>query len=150
MNTLDIQQIKEFLPHRYPFLLVDKVLDYKPSEYITAIKNVTFNEPCFQGHFPENPIFPGVLIVEAMAQTAALLGCMSMVDKPDAGSIYYLVGVDKTRFKKTVHPGDQIILNAKFIKLRKNIWRFSASATVDDNVVASAELLTTVADASID
>jgi len=146
MNTLDIQKIKDFLPHRYPFLLVDKVLDYKPDEYIIAIKNVTYNEPCFQGHFPKIPIFPGVLIIEAMAQTAALLGCLSMDDEPDAEAIYYLVGVDKARFKKTVHPGDQIILNANFIKLRKNIWRFSATATVDDNLVASAELLTTVAD----
>ena len=123
MNTLDIRKIKEILPHRYPFLLVDKVPDYKPREYITAIKNVTFNEPCFQGHFPENPIFPGVLIIEAMAQTAALLGCLSMQDEPDAGAIYYLVGVDKARFKKTVHPGDQIMLNVRFIKLRKNIWK---------------------------
>ena len=146
MNTLNIQKIKDFLPHRYPFLLVDKVLDYKPDEYIIAIKNVTYNEPCFQGHFPKIPIFPGVLIIEAMAQTAALLGCLSMDDEPDAEAIYYLVGVDKARFKKTVHPGDQIILNANFIKLRKNIWRFSATATVDDNLVASAELLTTVAD----
>ena len=146
MNTLNIQKIKDFLPHRYPFLLVDKVLDYKPDEYIIAIKNVTYNEPCFQGHFPKIPIFPGVLIIEAMAQTAALLGCLSMEDEPDAEAIYYLVGVDKARFKKTVHPGDQIILNANFIKLRKNIWRFSATATVDDNLVASAELLTTVAD----
>ena len=146
MNTLDIQKIKEFLPHRYPFLLVDKVLEYKSGNYITAIKNVTYNEPCFQGHFPKIPIFPGVLIIEAMAQTAALLGCISMEDEPAAEAIYYLVGVDKARFKKTVHPGDQIILNAKFIKLRKNIWRFSATAIVDEKLVASAELLTTVAD----
>jgi 3-hydroxyacyl-[acyl-carrier-protein] dehydratase len=145
-KTLDIQKIREFLPHRYPFLLVDKVTAYKPNEYITAIKNVTFNEPCFQGHFPENPIFPGVLIIEAMAQAAALLGVVSMEEEPGAGTIYYLVGVDKTRFKKTVHPGDQIMLNVKFIKLRRNIWRFSAIATVDEKLVASAELLTTVAD----
>ena len=146
MNTLDVQDIKEILPHRYPFLLVDKVLDYKAGEFLTAIKNVTFNEPCFQGHFPETPIFPGVLIVESMAQAAALLGCMSMEEQPETGSIYYLVGVDKARFKKTVHPGDQITLNIKFIKLRKGIWRFSATASVDDKVVATAELLTTIAD----
>jgi len=147
MNTLDIQKIREFLPHRYPFLLVDKVLAYEPGESLTAIKNVTFNEPCFQGHFPERPIFPGVLIIEAMAQAAALLGCITMEERPDVGSIYYLVGVDKARFKKTVHPGDQITLSIKFIKLRKNIWRFSARATVDKKLVASAEILTTVADA---
>jgi len=146
MNTLDIQKIREFLPHRYPFLLVDKVLSYEPGESLTAIKNVTFNEPCFQGHFPERPIFPGVLIIEAMAQAAALLGCVTMGEKPEDGSIYYLVGVDKARFKKTVHPGDQIMLSIKFIKMRKNIWRFSARATVDEKLVASAEILTTVAD----
>ena len=147
MNTLDIQKIKEFLPHRYPFLLVDKVLAYEPGESLTAIKNVTFNEPCFQGHFPERSIFPGVLIIEAMAQAAALLGCVTMEERPEDGSIYYLVGVDKARFKKTVHPGDQITLSIKFIKLRKNIWRFSARAMVDEKLVASAEILTTVADA---
>ena len=146
MNTLDIQKIREFLPHRYPFLLVDKVLAYELGESLTAIKNVTFNEPCFQGHFPERPIFPGVLIIEAMAQAAALLGCVTMEERPGEGSIYYLVGVDKARFKKTVHPGDQIMLSIKFIKLRKNIWRFSARATVDEKLVASAEILTTVAD----
>ena len=147
VNTLDIQKIKEILPHRYPFLLVDKVLAYEPGEFLTAIKNVTFNEPCFQGHFPERSIFPGVLIIEAMAQAAALLGCVTMEKKPEDGSIYYLVGVDKVRFKKTVHPGDQIMISIKFIKMRKNIWRFSARATVDDKFIASAELLTTVADA---
>ncbi len=146
MNTLDIQKIRELLPHRYPFLLVDKVLAYEPGESLTAIKNVTFNEPCFQGHFPERPIFPGVLIIEAMAQAAALLGCVTMKERPEEGSIYYLVGVDKARFKKTVHPGDQITLSIKFIKLRKNIWRFSASARVDEKLVATAEILTTVAD----
>lgn len=146
MNTLDIQEIKEILPHRYPFLLVDKVLAYEPRDFLTAIKNVTYNEPCFQGHFPEMTIFPGVLIIEAMAQAAALLGFISMDQKPQDGSVYYLVGVDKARFKKTVHPGDQIALDIKFIKLRKNIWRFSATASVDDQIVASAELLTTVAD----
>ena len=147
MNTLDIQKIRELLPHRYPFLMVDKVLAYEPGEFLTAIKNVTFNEPCFQGHFPEKPIFPGVLIIEAMAQAAALLGCVTMDERPKDGSIYYLVGVDKARFKKTVHPGDLISLNIKFIKLRKGIWRFSARAMVDEKLVASAELLTTVADA---
>ncbi len=146
MNTLDIQEIKEILPHRYPFLLVDKVLAYEPRDFLTAIKNVTYNEPCFQGHFPEMTIFPGVLIIEAMAQAAALLGFISMDQKPRDGSVYYLVGVDKARFKKTVHPGDQIAIDIKFIKLRKNIWRFSATASVDDKIVASAELLTTVAD----
>ena len=146
MKTLDIQEIKEILPHRYPFLLVDKVLACEPRDFLTAIKNVTYNEPCYQGHFPDTPIFPGVLIIEAMAQAAALLGFISMDQKPQAGSVYYLVGVDKARFKKTVHPGDQITFNIKFIKLRKNIWRFSTTAIVDDKIVESAEILTTVAD----
>jgi len=147
MNTLDIQEIKQLLPHRYPFLLVDRVSSYEPRDSLTAIKNVSYNEPCFQGHFPEKPIFPGVLVIEAMAQAAALLGCVSMNEKPDDGSIYYLVGVDKARFKNIVEPGDQIIFNVKFIKVRKNIWRFAVTATVDEKVVASAELLTTVVDA---
>jgi len=147
MNTLDIHEIKQLLPHRYPFLLVDRVSSYEPRDSLTAIKNVSYNEPCFQGHFPEKPIFPGVLVIEAMAQAAALLGCISMNEKPDDGSIYYLVGVDKARFKNIVEPGDQIIFNVKFIKVRKNIWRFAVTATVDEKVVASAELLTTVVDA---
>ncbi len=147
MNTLDIHEIKQLLPHRYPFLLVDRVSSYEPRDSLTAIKNVSYNEPCFQGHFPEKPIFPGVLVIEAMAQAAALLGCVSMNEKPDDGSIYYLVGVDKARFKNIVEPGDQIIFNVKFIKVRKNIWRFAVTATVDEKVVASAELLTTVVDA---
>lgn len=147
MNTLDIHEIKQLLPHRYPFLLVDRVSSYEPGDSLTAIKNVSYNEPCFQGHFPEKPIFPGVLVIEAMAQAAALLGCVSMDEKPDDGSIYYLVGVDKARFKNIVEPGDQIIFNVKFIKVRKNIWRFAVTATVDEKVVASAELLTTVVDA---
>ena len=147
MNTLDIHEIKQLLPHRYPFLLVDRVSSYEPRDSLTAIKNVSYNEPCFQGHFPEKPIFPGVLVIEAMAQAAALLGCVSMNEEPDDGSIYYLVGVDKARFKNIVEPGDQIIFNVKFIKLRKNIWRFAVTATVDEKVVASAELLTTVVDA---
>ncbi len=147
MNTLDIHEIKQLLPHRYPFLLVDRVSSYEPGDSLTAIKNVSYNEPCFQGHFPEKPIFPGVLVIEAMAQAAALLGCVSMNEEPDDGSIYYLVGVDKARFKNIVEPGDQIIFNVKFIKVRKNIWRFAVTATVDEKVVASAELLTTVVDA---
>ena len=147
MNTLDIQEIKGFLPHRYPFSLVDRVFAYEPGESLTAIKNVSFNEPCFQGHFPEKPIFPGVLIIEAMAQAAALLGCLSVDEKPQVESMYYLVGVDNARFKKTVQPGDQIILKVKFIKERKNVWRFAVTATVDDKLVASAELLTTTTDA---
>ena len=144
MPTLDIQQIKELLPHRYPFLLVDKVLSYEKYKNITAIKNITMNEPCFLGHFPEKPIFPGVLIIEALAQTAALLGCVSLDEKPDDGTLYYLVGVDNVRFKRPVGPGEQLLLDVNFDKVRKNVWKFNATATVEGNFVASADLLTTV------
>ena len=144
MPTLDIQEIKQLLPHRYPFLMVDKVLSYEKYKTITAIKNITMNEPCFMGHFPDKPIFPGVLIIEALAQTAALLGCISLDEKPDEGTLYYLVGVDNVRFKKPVGPGEQLLLNVVFDKVRKNIWKFNATATVNGEFVASADLLTTV------
>lgn len=146
MPELDINEIARLLPHRYPFLLVDRVLDYIPMESITAIKNVTFNEPQFTGHFPDAPIMPGVLIVEAMAQTAAILGVLSGAETVDEGLLYYLVGVDKTRFRQTVHPGDQLVLTVRFVTMRRNIWKFEANAHVAERLVASAELLTTVAD----
>ncbi len=153
MNMIDYQTIKQLLPHRYPFLLVDRVVDYVPGDSMTAIKNVTFNEPFFEGHFPSIAIFPGVLIVEAMAQAAALLGLVSLPELPelpDEEKIYYLVGIDKARFKKTIHPGDQIVLHVKLLKVRRNIWRFAASATVDDMLVASAEVLITTASNHLD
>lgn len=147
MATLDIEQIKAFLPHRYPFLLVDKVVDYSLNEFLVAIKNVTFDEPCFQGHFPQKSVFPGVLIIEAMAQAAALLGCISLEKKSEhSSSLYYLVGIDKARFKQTVAPGDQLRLEARFIKLRGRIFFFSTTATVDDTFIASANVMTTIVD----
>ncbi len=146
MPTLSSEEIKTYLPHRYPFLLVDKVTDYKNYEYLTAIKNVTVNEPCFQGHFPEQAIFPGVLITETMAQAAALLGAVSMEERPVDDAIYYLVGIDKVRFKQPVIPGDQLVINVTFNKVRAGIWRFTTSAIVDGKKVASGELLTMVAD----
>lgn len=149
MTVLDINQIKNYLPHRYPFLLLDKVIDYVPGESITAIKNVTINEPFFHGHFPQQPLMPGVLIVEAMAQAAAILGVISgaesRIDELD-DTLYYLVGVDKARFRKTVQPGDQLVINVRFITVRRNIWKFSATASVDGKIVANTDLLTTVAD----
>lgn len=149
MTVLDINQIKNYLPHRYPFLLLDKVIDCVPGESITAIKNVTINEPFFHGHFPQQPLMPGVLIVEAMAQAAAILGVISgaesRIDELD-DTLYYLVGVDKARFRKTVQPGDQLVINVRFITVRRNIWKFSATASVDGKVVANTDLLTTVAD----
>lgn len=147
MSELNINQIKNLLPHRYPFLLVDKVVSYEPYKSIVALKNITFNEPFFTGHFPSMPIMPGVLVTEAMAQTAALLGCLSIDrNKLSDGSLYYLVGIDNARFKKPVIPGDQLVINAIFEKERRNIWKFKTSASVDDSLVASADIMTTVKD----
>ena len=146
MAELDIEQIKKALPHRYPMLLLDKVVDYTPGESLTAVKNVTINEPFFQGHFPERPIMPGVLIIEAMAQATAVLGLLSEEGSRHWNKLYYLVGVDKARFRKTVGPGDQLVLEVKFVALRRNIWRFACAAKVNDITVADADLLTTIAD----
>src|SRR5690554_5072523 len=144
MGTLNINQIKDYLPHRYPFLLIDRVLSYEPSKSIIAFKNVTINEPFFQGHFPAKPIMPGVLIIEAMAQAAALLGCVSTPEVNQDGNLYYLVGVNDVRFKRPVGPGDQLTIEVHFDKVRRNIWKFHGKATVGEHFVASAELLTTV------
>lgn len=146
MTILNSNQIKNLLPHRYPFLLLDKVIEFEKNKYLTAIKNVTANEPFFQGHFPEQPIMPGVLIIEAMAQASAILGELSMDTSLPEGTLYYLVGVDKARFRKIVEPGDQLSLEVNFVTVRRNIWKFSANARVDKGIVASAVLLTTVTD----
>ncbi len=155
MTVLTTNQIKEMLPHRYPFLMVDRVIEHVPGKSIRAIKNVTVNEPCFQGHFPQKPIFPGVLVVEAMAQAAALLGELSGTETLSGEAshassgkdvLYYLVGVDKARFRRLVEPGDQLVIDVEFITVRRNIWRFSARSSVNGNEVASADLLTTIAD----
>ena len=146
MTILDINQIKKVLPHRYPFLLVDRVIDFKSGEYLKAIKNVTVNEPFFQGHFPQQPIMPGVLIIEALAQATALYGELAIKGGMDDDILYYLVGVDKARFRQTVGPGDQLLLQVNFNTVRRNIWKFSTTAKVDDKLVASADLMTTIAD----
>lgn len=143
MPTLDIHQIRGILPHRYPFLLIDKVTSYEPYKFIVAVKNVTVNEPFFQGHFPVKPIMPGVLIIEAMAQASALLGCVSTPEVGRDGHLYYLVGVDQVRFKRPVVPGDQVVFRVEFDKVRQNLWKFHGRATVDEEFVAAAELLTT-------
>jgi 3-hydroxyacyl-[acyl-carrier-protein] dehydratase len=144
MCALDIQKIRKYLPHRYPFLLIDRVLSYDPYRSIVALKNISINEPYFQGHFPSKPIMPGVLIIEAMAQAAALLGCVSTDEVTREGTLYYLVGIDNVRFRRPVEPGDQLILDVRFEKERRNIWKFTATAKVNDNLIASADLLTTV------
>ncbi len=146
MPELDIEQIKKALPHRYPMLLLDKVTDYEPGVFIRAVKNITVNEPFFQGHFPQRPIMPGVFIIEAMAQASAVLGLLSDEGSRHWDKLYYLVGVDKARFRKTVGPGDQLVVEVKFVTLRRNIWRFSCAAKVNDTLVADADLLTTIAD----
>lgn len=146
-NTLNIEQIKALLPHRYPFLLVDKVMAYKPYDSLTAIKSITYNEPCLQGHFPQKTIYPGVLIIESMAQAAALLGCISFEELPPQSHesfLYYLVGVDKVRFKKSVYPGEHITLQATFIRRKQGMWWFSVKTFVDDTFISSANIITTV------
>lgn len=138
---MDINQIREFLPHRYPFLLVDRVIKVDPGVSIEAVKNVSINEPFFNGHFPREPIMPGVLIVEALAQAAGVLGFVTENRRPDDGYMYLLVGVDKARFKRQVVPGDQLILKASYITVKRNILKFSGEARVEGQLVASAEFL---------
>jgi 3-hydroxyacyl-[acyl-carrier-protein] dehydratase len=145
MKTLEIQDIKNLLPHRYPFLLLDRVIDCVPGKSLRAIKNVTVNEPFFEGHFPQKPLMPGVLIIEAMAQAAAILGELSGAETHE-GVLYYLVGVDNARFRKPVGPGDQLLMDITFLTVRRNIWKFSGTSHVGDVLVASADFLTTVSE----
>lgn len=141
MSAMYIDEIRRFLPHRYPFLLIDRVLDCVPGETLTAIKNVSVNEPFFTGHFPETPIMPGVLIIEALAQATGLLGFRTMSAEPSADLLYMLVGVDDVRFKRQVVPGDQLMLKAKVERQSKVIWKFSCEASVDGQIVTTANLL---------
>jgi 3-hydroxyacyl-[acyl-carrier-protein] dehydratase len=139
-GTLDILQIQELLPHRYPFLLVDKVLEFEAGVRLLGVKNVTFNEPFFQGHFPHKPIFPGVLIMEALAQATALLTSQSD-DKLGKGTTYYLAGIDNARFKRQVVPGDQLRLEVTYIKHKRHLWSFDCRAEVDGELAASAQIM---------
>jgi 3-hydroxyacyl-[acyl-carrier-protein] dehydratase len=144
-SIINVEKIKTILPHRYPFLLIDRVLEVEEGKQLKALKNVTVNEPFFQGHFPNKSVMPGVLIIEAFAQAAALLGALGFNEnRTSDDDLYYLVGVDKTRFRKPVEPGDQLIIDVEFITVKRGIWKFQASATVDSKLVASAELLTTL------
>jgi len=138
---MDINEIKEYLPQRYPFLLVDRVLELTLGESIVALKNVTGNENHFNGHFPELPIMPGVLIIEAMAQAAGILGFKTLDKKPSEGSIYMFAGVDEARFKRQVIPGDQLILKAQYVSDKKGLWKFECQAYVEDKLAASATIL---------
>jgi 3-hydroxyacyl-[acyl-carrier-protein] dehydratase len=139
--TMDINQILRQLPHRYPFLLVDRVLECRGGETIRAIKNVTFNEPFFSGHFPHRPVMPGVMIIEALAQAAGILAFVTANVIPDESTRFYFVGIDKARFRKVVEPGDQLILTAKLERAMRGIWKFSTVALVGDDEVASAEMM---------
>lgn len=144
MNGMDINKILEYLPHRYPMLLVDRVLSCEPGKRLTALKNVTFNEPFFQGHFPHHPVMPGVLIIEAMAQACAILTFHSESHRADERLVYYFVGIDNARFKKPVMPGDTMRLEVVLERQVRGIWKYAAQALVADAVVAVAEMMCTV------
>ncbi len=139
--TMDIHQVLKQLPHRYPFLLVDRVLSCTPGESIEAIKNVTVNEPYFVGHFPHRPVMPGVIILEALAQATGLLAFATVGSTPEDNVLYYFVGIDKARFRKPVEPGDQVVLKARLLRQIRGMWKFATEAEVDGKVVASAEMM---------
>ena len=141
---MDIHEILKYLPHRYPFLLVDRVISWEAEKKIVALKNVTINEPFFVGHFPHHPVMPGVLIIEALAQVSAILSFKTMGTIPDDNSVYYFVGIDNARFKKPVSAGDQLILESEITRSMKGIWKYKSQAKVNDAVVAEAELMCTV------
>ena len=143
---MNIDEILKHLPHRYPFLLIDRVLTVEPDKRIVAMKNVTINEPFFVGHFPYHPVMPGVLVIEAMAQAAAILTFRSNNHLPDDKSIYYFVGIDNARFKRPVIPGDQLLLEVSITRAReaRGLWKFKAEAKVDAKLAAEAELLCTL------
>ncbi len=141
VKPVDIQEILKALPHRYPFLLVDKVLDYEPNEWLRAVKNVTMNEPFFQGHFPDHPVMPGVLILEAMAQASGVLNHLSVDRESGDNPLYYLVKIDKARFTRTVLPGDQLVLEVTQKRVLRRMALSACKASVDGEAVASAEIL---------
>ena len=141
---MNIHEILKYLPHRYPFLMIDRVLACEPGKSIEALKNVTINEPFFAGHFPHHPVMPGVMIIEAMAQAAAILTFKTAGAKSDAESVYYFVGIDGARFKKPVMAGDTLRLHVTLSRHVRGIWKFSAQARVDEILVAEADLMCTV------
>ena len=140
---MDVVEIQNLLPHRYPFLLIDRVVEFHEGQSLVGIKNVTVNEPFFQGHFPEKPVMPGVLILEALAQATGLLAFRTGNRGAERESLYYLVGIDKARFKQPVEPGDQLRLSVELIKTRRGIWVFDTAATVNGNTAATAEIMCT-------
>lgn len=140
-KTVSIEKIRQFLPHRYPFLLIDRVVDYELNQWLKAIKNVTINEPFFAGHFPEQSVMPGVLILEAMAQSAGILVQLSAEGNPSLNPLFYLVKIDKARFTRIVVPGDQLILEVHQKRMLRKMGQYECYATVDGNTVATAEIL---------
>jgi 3-hydroxyacyl-[acyl-carrier-protein] dehydratase len=144
MTTLDIHQVLKKLPHRYPMLLIDRVLEIEPGRRIMALKNVTINEPYFVGHFPHRPVMPGVLMLEAMAQAAAALSFHTEGDEPDSGTVYYFVGIDGARFKRPVEPGDQLVIEATVLRHKSGIYKFAARASVGSELACEAELMCTM------
>ncbi|MBX2807503.1 MAG: 3-hydroxyacyl-ACP dehydratase FabZ [Cellvibrionaceae bacterium] len=138
---MDLTEIKKWLPHRYPFLLVDRVLELTEGDCIRAYKNITGNEAVFNGHFPQAPIFPGVMIIEAMAQVSGILGFKTIGKTPQDGSVYLFAGADKVRFRRQVIPGDCLALDARVISEKRGIWKFDCSASVDGQLAASATIL---------
>lgn len=140
-KSIDINKILQSLPHRYPFLLIDRVIDYKEFDYLKAIKNVTMNEPFFQGHFPGNPIMPGVLMLEALAQASAILSNLSRTPKEGHEFFYFFAGIDNAKFKQVVTPGDQLSLEVKLLARKRDFWRMQGSVFVDDKLACSAELM---------
>ncbi len=139
-SALDVREVLAYLPHRYPFLLVDRVVECEPGSHIVALKNVTINEPFFPGHFPGNPVMPGVLIIEALAQATGILAYRTAQTTP-GDEVYYLTGIDKARFKRPVMPGDQLMLHGKLERQLRGMWKFSVRAEVDGNLVARAEVM---------
>jgi len=146
MSIMNIHEVMKRLPHRYPFLLIDRVLECVPGKSVRALKNVTINEPFFVGHFPQRPVMPGVLILEALAQTTGILAMASTDQERGDNSLYYFVGIDKARFKRPVEPGDQLILEAALTRSKRGIWMFATEAKVDGTVVACADLMCTARD----
>jgi 3-hydroxyacyl-[acyl-carrier-protein] dehydratase len=142
-KILDIYEVLKYLPHRYPFLLIDRVVDYLPGQSLSALKNVTVNEPFFQGHFPERPVMPGVMILEALAQATGILAFVSGQVRSPSRSLYYFVGIDKARFKKPVGPGDQLLLRVTLTRSLRGMWKFAGEARVEGDLVAYADLMTT-------
>lgn len=141
---MDIHQILKLLPHRYPILLVDRVLEIEPGKSIKALKNVTINEPFFMGHFPKHPVMPGVLMIEAMAQAAALLSFSTLGVTPDDKTVYYFAGIDGARFKRPVGPGDQMIMDVSLIRMKAGIFKYKGVTRVGDNIACEAELMCTM------